>query len=846
MTAVKKSQVIVLKRPGEKPERVHLGDELNSGAAGSVYSIQNDSARVIKLYHTETLISDGENYSAKIDCMLVNAPTLSTSPPTVGGIVQLAWPTASAHTIHGEFLGFAMPLVDIQRTTELEFILSHKQAAQRGLPHHLGVGVSLAHNLAAVVSSIHAMGHAIVDLKPVNLKFYIQEFYVAVLDCDGFHVKLPGREVSAPQVTPDYLAPEYQNAPITKPEHQDLFALAVIIFKLVNFGIHPYSCVAAKGVQIPSEMEEKIRLGFYSYGLIPHKKAYPVLASTHETFPPELRTLFDRAFGSNPSDRPKAKEWADSLRKFAEKSQGLLEQCSSKHFHFKGMPCATCLREDIVRQVAKQNSAAGQGQARATSPATHQRAPVSGSNYATTTKSSRSQQGASIGAKIGALFTAKNIAYLLVAIATLALIYYIVTTHWITFLVITILMLVGGKDSASSPEELVKTSLISGVVFTGLIFGGIWTYHYLYPENISTTPVQANLKNEVETQANVVLIDEFLAANAIGDLELANQKFLAAVNQFSLIKKIDKSIRSKLLVAALDIAKKNKEQSRLDDFEKVLIGAEKSILTTKASTANLDPSDIQIAIQIHSLLANLYWEQKKFSDVAIVAKRATSPKPFSADADTVAAIASARLVFANSLVLTNKHKSAVNEFLNVNFDSLSDQDRAFARVLQFVANVQVRPQENINKFKSLLGNSAPDEIQNALIRLRDVTQGDSSLVAVRNVADKYLSSGVQSNMDLNTADNIYRSERFGVTFSSVIDESSDASKLVWIFVTKVVPGSPAAKAGIRIDDYVSSINGRSVREMSAVRDALDSSTSNFSFAIEVVREGKKKLINLTP
>lgn len=223
------------------------------------------------------------------------------------------------------------------------------------MPHHLGVGFRLAHNLAAAVSSIHVLGHAIVDLKPVNLKFFKKELYVAVLDCDGFYINAPGNTASASQVTLDYLAPEFHNAPITAPEHQDRFALAVIIFQLLNFGIHPYSCVPKNNAQIPPDTEGKIKSNLYPYGLIPHKRVSPKPGSAHEAIPVELRTLFDHAFGDSPSSRPTAFEWAESLRKFASASSGLLARCDNQHIHFKGMLCATCLREQVISNASSAN-----------------------------------------------------------------------------------------------------------------------------------------------------------------------------------------------------------------------------------------------------------------------------------------------------------------------------------------------------------------------------------------------------------------------------------------------------------------------------------------------------------
>lgn len=510
---VKPNQVIVLKRPGETPERVHLNAELKSGGAGSVYSIKDDVGRVIKIYHTETLISEGTTYQEKIECMLVNMPNVSEITSSGRAVVQLAWPLASAYSIHGEFLGFAMPMVDMQLTTELEYILLPKQAKKEGLHHNLGTVVSLAHNLAAIVSSIHVLSHAIVDLKPVNLKFYKNVYYVSVLDCDGFYINLPGKASSAPQVTPDYLAPEFHNSPITIPEHQDRFALAVIVFQLLNFGIHPYAGVPAKRVNIPSDTEGKIKAGLYSYGIVPHKKVSPLPGSAHEAFPLELRSLFDRAFGRSPADRPKAKEWAETLKLFAEKSKGLLEICTEKHLHFKDMPCGTCSRDQFIARASKpigSHSSAPSGHSISSST------PHNSAQSATHTQSARTASQSSVQQhsasptlgqsstpssfkpgefawtvlqKIlyGASFITFFITLALIAtpvgwavlVASLIAVYFIGIKFWITFLVISIVLSLGNESWEDRDLHGIKRVLLSlagGAIWTGLIFGGILTY----------------------------------------------------------------------------------------------------------------------------------------------------------------------------------------------------------------------------------------------------------------------------------------------------------------------------------------------------------------------------------
>lgn len=355
MSAGQKNQHLHLRRPGKKSEKVAFDQELKSGGAGTVYSVKDNPELVIKCYHSSVLDSEGEIYREKIECMLVNAPNVPAVQTKNGSVVQLAWPVASVYTLQGTFIGFAMPTIDFQRTTELEYALMEKQAKQHGLRHDLGARILLAHNLAGVVSSIHAQGHAIVDLKPINLKFYKEELFVAVLDCDGFFIKTPGKDAAAPQVTPEYLAPEFHGAIVKNPEHQDRFALAVIIFRLLNYNIHPFSGVPRQNENVPSEIDARIKGGLYPYGNILHKKVYPVQASVHEAFPQELRELFDRAFSSRPTLRPSSADWAAVLNKFADKNKKLLERCSREHLHFAGMPCLSCLREQIISKAGTAN-----------------------------------------------------------------------------------------------------------------------------------------------------------------------------------------------------------------------------------------------------------------------------------------------------------------------------------------------------------------------------------------------------------------------------------------------------------------------------------------------------------
>ncbi len=117
-------------------------------------------------------------------------------------------------------------------------------------------------------------------MKPVNLRFYRDSLYIALLDCDGFSIQGEGERFPAGQFTPDYLAPEFQRigqVPGEQEEAQDRFSLAVIIFQLLNHGIHPFSgrSISAK---VPDDLPGRIAAGCYAYGINAAKSSVPVPA----------------------------------------------------------------------------------------------------------------------------------------------------------------------------------------------------------------------------------------------------------------------------------------------------------------------------------------------------------------------------------------------------------------------------------------------------------------------------------------------------------------------------------------------------------------------------------------
>ncbi len=333
--------------PGGGSERARLTAIGKSGGSGEVFALEDRPDHVVKIYHATVAASQMARYARKIEWMIHNRPELPGIPSGCDGIVQLAWPVALAMK-GSRFAGFAMQKIDFGRTMELDYLLTRRQAAEEGFEVDFGKIVTVCCNLASLINSLHARNIAVVDLKPINLKVYKSELYVAIMDCDGFTLRSERFVSEAPQVTPEYLAPEFHGTAVIDPEAQDRFALATIIFRLLNYGIHPFAGIAAGRQDHPTELSGRIKLGLYPYGRSPHGTVRAAPASVHETFPDGIRELFDRSFAPSAAGRACAHEWAALLGSFASRSSGAMSLCGKGHVQFAGTPCPTCLRETLI------------------------------------------------------------------------------------------------------------------------------------------------------------------------------------------------------------------------------------------------------------------------------------------------------------------------------------------------------------------------------------------------------------------------------------------------------------------------------------------------------------------
>jgi hypothetical protein len=75
-------------------------------------------------------------------------------------------------------------------------------------------------------------------------------------------------------------------------------------------------------------------------------------------------------------------------------------------------------------------------------------------------------------------------------------------------------------------------------------------------------------------------------------------------------------------------------------------------------------------------------------------------------------------------------------------------------------------------------------------------------------------------------------------------DSASESKSSGVFISAVTPGSPAAKAGIRVGDQLLKLNGRNVTSLARAKELLADTAGGATFPIEIARGASQMIVYL--
>ena len=326
-------------------ERLTLGNLLNKGgAAGKIYEIIGKPKKVAKIFHER---QKSNTNRLKLEAMVVNNPNIPSVEAKGVEYVQIAWPEAILEDDEGYCVGYLMPFIDTNAAVSLDHLMQSAVRSKLGLSDKYEYRVMAAYNVALMVASLHRYGHYIIDLKPSNVSIYKKTMTVAMFDCDGFSIRGEEARFPAEFVSEEYIYPEgMSQTPFDMGEEQDKFALAVIIFKLLNNGIHPFSGVVKKNADSTLSIQERIEANHYAYGMWGDSYQGPHPYSTHTFLPQSTLKLFDRAFVKG-QIRPTAEEWQaelDFLLKNAKRCKK-----NPNHVYFTNKGCGLCVADEKLK-----------------------------------------------------------------------------------------------------------------------------------------------------------------------------------------------------------------------------------------------------------------------------------------------------------------------------------------------------------------------------------------------------------------------------------------------------------------------------------------------------------------
>lgn len=312
----------------ENGEAVRLGPQIGrAGGEGSVYSVKDNPAVVAKIYHQPVATEK----VAKLKYLAQNV--------TPGLKQCAAWPLFTLFDGRSA-RGFVMREVSGK---EVHHVYGSRDRVVDFPGRNWDFLVNTARNCAAAFDEVHAIGAVIGDVNEGN--FLVQPSgNVTLIDCDSFQISNGTTSWTCDVGIPWWTPPELQGRSfrgLARTTNHDLFGLALLVFKLLFMGQHPYAGRPS------TDFDEAIRKGLYAFsrtaatrGVTPPPYTFPVAA-----LPDEYTSKFERAFQLNLS-RPTAKEWVHTL----DSLMRTIVQCRSDASHKFPQSLPRCPWCDIAGQ----------------------------------------------------------------------------------------------------------------------------------------------------------------------------------------------------------------------------------------------------------------------------------------------------------------------------------------------------------------------------------------------------------------------------------------------------------------------------------------------------------------
>lgn len=304
---------------GERP--VVLAAEIGRGGEGTVHAVAGAPDLAAKIYSS---VPDQERID-KLSCMV---QLLKSSPELAE---QCAWPQRILSDEQGRVRGFVMARLTSQHP--VHEIYNPEQRKQIFPKASWRTLVAVAAQCARIFSRLHAHGVVVGDVNERNL-LLDGLGRPWLVDADSFQIRHGERVFLTGVGVADYTPPELQGerfSQVVRTFNHDRFGLAVLLFKLVFMGRHPFSGGTT------GDLSAAIAASEFDYALVAQRLPHllPLTAA-----PTAIQECFAQAFGPGQAedDRPAAADWLRELLAFAD----ALETCPVEEVHSVVHGAARC------------------------------------------------------------------------------------------------------------------------------------------------------------------------------------------------------------------------------------------------------------------------------------------------------------------------------------------------------------------------------------------------------------------------------------------------------------------------------------------------------------------------
>lgn len=280
----------------------HVGAMLARGGEGSVYPLSTRSDVVVKVYHPQVLAKRGPQLHEKIEAMCELTELRNNK--------SLGWPLLSIYDANKNWLGYAMYRVAGHPMFNLAHAMLYKKYFPNADRRHF---VDYLIDLLKQVQVLHSSGVLIGDYNLQNIMCVPNSHKVHLIDCDSFQMRIAGKHYPCPVGSADMTPKEQQGqsfSTIVRTLESEHFSIAIILFKCLMLGRHPYDIVGG------ADPVSNLTRGEFAYGIgnrgIPKGHWYNIWSH----MPHRVKSLFITTFtegADNPAKRATIEQWLEAL-----------------------------------------------------------------------------------------------------------------------------------------------------------------------------------------------------------------------------------------------------------------------------------------------------------------------------------------------------------------------------------------------------------------------------------------------------------------------------------------------------------------------------------------------------